>query len=93
MTTTEEAIRLATAAGFPMYITRDLHKTGIKLLIELAKEEENEACAKLCESLEAKADALNDSIEDSEEWRSDYVIGKAQAANAIAKAIRERMKL
>jgi hypothetical protein len=50
MTTTEEAIRLATAAGFPMYITRDLHKTGIKLLIELAKEEENEACAKVCDN-------------------------------------------
>ena len=64
-----------------------------RVIWEAAARAENEACAKVCESLEAKADALNDSIEDSEELRSDYVIGKAQAANAIAKAIRERMKL
>ena len=63
-----------------------------RVIWEAAAREENEACAKVCESFEAKADALNDSIEDSEEWRSDYVIGKAQAANAIAKAIRGRRK-
>lgn len=62
-----------------------------RVIWEAAARAENEACAKVFESFEAKADALNNSIEYSEEWRSDYVIGKAQAANAIAKAIRERM--
>ena len=50
--TNAEVIRLATAAGFPMYITRDLHKTGIKRLIELAKEEENEAIIAAANALE-----------------------------------------
>ena len=44
--------------------------------------------AEICDSVENKSDALNDSIEDSEGKLSEYVIGKAVAASSIAKVIR-----
>ena len=88
MTTTEEVIRLARATadqgeGYPVIgssIVRDIGE--MKRLIELVKAEENEACAKVCESKNPHPDQWSDMSE----------VAEQRAVTNCAEAIRARMK-
>ena len=70
MTTTEEVIRLARSTadqgeGYPIIGSSIVLDIGeMKRLIELAKAEENEACAKVCEERHANGNWKHDTRED-----------------------------
>ena len=88
MTTTEEVIRLARATadqgeGYPVIGSSIVLDIGeMKRLIELVKAEENEACAKVCESKNPHPDQWSDMSE----------VAEQRAVTNCAEAIRARMK-
>ena len=82
MTTTEEVIRLARSAGFLTRQRRSYTLERITRLIELVKAEENEACAKVCESKNPHPDQWSDMSE----------VAEQRAVTNCAEAIRARMK-
>ena len=51
---------------------------------------EREECAEVADAIEQRADRLNDSIEADGDNRSEYMMGKSQAASRIAMQIRAR---
>jgi len=92
MTTTEEVIRLAREAGVRVIIDSKFNRDdytsvqssfpALVRLIELVKAEENEACAKVCESKNPHPDQWSDMSE----------VAEQRAVTNCAEAIRARMK-
>ena len=92
MTTTEEVIRLAREAGVSILTNRKIDRDNylsvqssfpaMVRLIELVKAEENEACAKVCESKNPHPDQWSDMSE----------VAEQRAVTNCAEAIRARMK-
>ena len=82
MTTTEEVIRLTREAGLHVITNGDCEVEDIARLIELIKAEENEACAKVCESKNPHPDQWSDMSE----------VAEQRAVTNCAEAIRARMK-
>ena len=92
MTTTEEVIRLAREAGVSILTNRKIDRDdylsvqssfpAMVRLIELVKAEENEACAKVCESKNPHPDQWSDMSE----------VAEQRAVTNCAEAIRARMK-
>ena len=92
MTTTEEVIRLAREAGVSILTNRKIDRDdylsvqssfpAMVRLIKLVKAEENEACAKVCESKNPHPDQWSDMSE----------VAEQRAVTNCAEAIRARMK-
>ena len=92
MTTTEEVIRLAREAEVRVIADSKLNRDdytsvqssfpALVRLIDLVKAEENEACAKVCESKNPHPDQWSDMSE----------VAEQRAVTNCAEAIRARMK-